>query len=340
MPESPALAADWIETARRRPVAFAQVREDAALDLEVLAACPAGARIAMIASGGCTASALAADRRAGSLLLVDASTAQLAITRLKLDLLGAPPEHRASVLGHAPQDVAARAADMSERLARLALPLDALGPLEDVAAAGLDFCGRYEAVFARVQELIKEPGPYRLPEACADAFALPALTALFGADAVRRSARPFAEHFAARLAAAQARPGAGDNPYLSLMLHGRLPERRALPWMNARARAVPPAVEFFEGGMRQALSGRKAEFDFIHLSNILDWLEPGPGAELLATARHALKPGGFVLLRRLNSNVDPRGLDPVFDWLDGRSARLHDADRSAIYSAVSLGKAR
>ena len=236
MPRSPASAADWVEAALARPVAFAQVREDAALDLEVLAACPEGARVAMIASGGCTAAALAANARTGSLLLVDANPAQLDMTRLKLALLKEAPERRA------------------------------------------------------------------------------------------------------RLLAAAARSGAAANPYLSLMTRSRLPPGGALPWMRMPGRAAPPAVEFQRGGMREALEARPGEFDFVHLSNIFDWLAPLERSALLDAARRALKPGGWVLARRLNSDFAPDGNG--LEWHHDRAERMTAEDRSAIYSEHHLGRKR
>lgn len=331
MSESPALAADWVEAARVRPVAFAQVREDAAVDLEVLAACPAGARAAMIASGGCTAAALAGSGRAASILLVDANPAQLALARLKLTLLEEEPERRAALLGHVPLE--GREERLNERMARLGLEAGLLGPI----AGGLDFCGRYESLFRRLADLTSGPDA-ALPAACADAFALPALTALFGPAAVSRAARPFAEHFAARLKAGAARPGAARNPYLSLMLHARLPAGEALPWMRLPRRPPSAALEFYRGGMREALNARGHDFDFIHLSNILDWLAPEERAALLEAAGRALKPKGFILIRRLNSDFTTADREFGIEWLDARAERMHGNDRSAIYSGLHLGR--
>jgi len=335
MHRNPALAANWVEAARARPVAFAQVREDAAVDLEVLAACPAGARVAMIASGGCTAAALAADSRTGSLLLVDASAPQLALARLKISLLADEPKRRALLLGHAAMAPEDRERELAERLARLGIEPGSLGPI----AEGLDFSGRYEAVFRRLADVLDGRGPAAIEEACADAFALPALTALFGPAAVSRAARPFSEHFAARLKAAAARPGAADDPYLSLMLNAKLPPGGALPWMRLRARTSPPAIEVFAGGMLAALEGRQREFDLVHLSNIMDWLEPDARSALLAAASRALKPGGFVLIRRLNSDFDTTALQCGIEWLETRAGRMAASDRSAIYSGLHLGRA-
>ena len=49
----------WVTETARRPIAFAQVREDALLDQWVVDRLPSGAHILMVASGGCTAAMLA-----------------------------------------------------------------------------------------------------------------------------------------------------------------------------------------------------------------------------------------------------------------------------------------
>src|SRR5213078_2896892 len=79
--------ADWLEEAAALPVAFALVREDPLLDLDVLARAGPTARVLLVASGGCTAAALAAAPNVARLHLVDPNPAQLALCRLKLRLL-------------------------------------------------------------------------------------------------------------------------------------------------------------------------------------------------------------------------------------------------------------
>lgn len=72
----------WAVQASRLPLAFAQVREDPQLDLEIIAQHPKHPVIVMIASGGETAIQVARQLPA-QLHLVDMNPAQLAITRLK-----------------------------------------------------------------------------------------------------------------------------------------------------------------------------------------------------------------------------------------------------------------
>src|SRR5262245_59442416 len=92
----------WLDEAATLPLAFALVREDALLDLDVLAGSGPEAHVIMVASGGCTAAALAAAPNIGRLHLVDPNPAQLALCRLKLRLLQTEtPDTRQALLGHA-----------------------------------------------------------------------------------------------------------------------------------------------------------------------------------------------------------------------------------------------
>src|SRR5688572_6695187 len=118
------MPAPWVPSIACRPIAFAQVREDAALDRWVVEQLDGEAEVLMIASGGCTAAALAAAAQISRLHLVDLNAAQLALSRLKLRLLAtATPDERAAVLGHTSMPMAARRQRLIAELRKLNLPL-------------------------------------------------------------------------------------------------------------------------------------------------------------------------------------------------------------------------
>ncbi len=129
------------------PLAFAQTREDSFLDnwvVDHLGSCP---RIAMIASGGCTAAHLAANPRVRSIDLVDANPAQLALTRLKIHLL----EHtagreRMELLGHQ-GTVENRQNLLPILFSNLGLHQEVFGPFDLICKRGPDYAGRYESIF-------------------------------------------------------------------------------------------------------------------------------------------------------------------------------------------------
>ena len=92
--------------------------------------------------------------------------------------------------------------------------------------------------------------------------------------------------------------------------------------------------------MAAALQEAREEFDFVHLSNILDWLTPEEALTTLDLAASALRRGGWVLLRQLNSTLDIPNLGPGFSWQRGDAEFLHARDRSFFYRQLHLGRKR
>ena len=274
----------WLERASVLPVAFAQVREDALLDYEVARSVGEGARVAMVASGGCTVALLANMENVGYVHFVDPNPAQLALTRLKLHLLETTgPEERLALLGHAPMAHLDRAARLPDELAVLDLPQDALGPIPLVSRVGPDHAGRFEFLFAALREalhdcmepldaLLSMSEPARqadrvapqtnlgrcIDQALGDVMHRSNLVRLFGEAAVRNPAAPFSTHFRGRLRQVLATLPANDNPYLWQMLKGCHPPGSLSPWLAKPPPARIPSVTWELGTMVGALADRPA----------------------------------------------------------------------------------
>ena len=361
---SPPALPPWVAEAAALPLAFAQVREDALIDLDILARLGDGARVLLVASGGCTAAALAALGRPALLHLVDPNPSQLALARLKLRLLHEGPDTRLAFLGHATMAADERTERVAEHLGRLGLAAEAIGPPAIWGQLGPDHAGRYEEVFralraalahqeAGLAELLRLSDPVRqealaaadaplgraLDDALDDAMWLPNLVALFSERATRNPVEPFARHFARRTRHALATLPAASNPWLWQMYAGRFPDGVTYPWLSAPAPARLPEVRWSCASMEAALP-TVGGFDLVHLSNILDWLAPDEARGLLDSAASALRPGGLVLIRQLNSTLDIPSPGPAFEWLEGEAAELHARDRSFFYRALHLGRKR
>lgn len=356
---------NWLDQAAAMPVAFALVREDPLLDLEVVTQAGTNARVLMIASGGCTAALLATLPGVAHLHLVDPNPAQLALARLKLHLLANVPTVRQALLGHAPLPSDERGRQLGETLAALGLTTDVLGPPEIVATIGPDHAGRYELLFAQLREALsgieceltallelRDPAEQarrtdpstQLGRAIDIAYdtvlALPNLIRLFGEGATQNPVEPFSRHFAHRTRVALATLPAADNTYLWLMLAGRLPASTPVPWLSVPTPARLPEVLFTRGMMADVLATvQDAErYHVVHLSNILDWLTPAEARRTLELAWRALFPGGQVIIRQLNSTLDIRALDEFFHWQGEQSEALHQRDRSFFYRSIHLGR--
>jgi S-adenosylmethionine-diacylglycerol 3-amino-3-carboxypropyl transferase len=353
----------WLNEACQLPVAFAQVREDALLDMEVVRQLGERVRVLMVASGGCTAAALASLSQTASLHLVDPNPAQLALTRLKVHLLAtATPAERLELLGHAPMDPTLRRVRMTGDLEALGLAAHTLGPEELVGRLGPDHAGRYERLFAALQEAMRtvisdlaevlsleDPtAQARLVEANTElggtldrafdqVMALPNLVRLFGEGATRNRVEPFARHFARRTRHVLATLPAATNPYLWQMLRGRFPPAVVYPWLAAASPARLPTITWSAVPMANTLAEAHSSFDLVHLSNILDWLPADEARHTLELAGHALRSGGLVLIRQLNSTLDIPALGGLFAWQPLAPA-LHARDRSFFYRGLYLGR--
>lgn len=355
-------SAPWLHEARQLPLAFAQVREDTLLDLAVVERLKAPARVCLIASGGCTAALLATASSVAHLHLVDVNPAQLALARLKLHLLQRrSPAERLALIGHVPMAASERSRAMEEELTALRLPGDCLGPPEVIGRLGPDHAGRYELLFAQLRKMLAEferelddllglnepnqqaakahsetPLGRALDRAFDEVMALSNLVALFGEGATRNRVEPFARHFARRTRHVLATLPAASNPYLWQMLRGRFPPRVVYPWLMAPPPSRFPEITWSATPMAEALAKVPGEFDLVHLSNILDWLSESEAQKTLELAERALRPGGWVIIRQLNSTLDIPALGR-FRW-QAEAERLHARDRSFFYRGLYLGR--
>lgn len=350
--------AEWARRAAHWPVAFAQVREDPRLDLELLRSRGSGARVIMIASGGETAICLGREPLA-ELILVDVNAAQLALTRLKWHLAAhATPERSRALLGHVPMPAAERGRELSDILRGLHLAENVFGPLEIVAARGPDQMGRYERLF---EELRAELAPQRLAlyellhsahsaavpatdlgralDAAFDrVMALPNLVCLFGEAATQNPRQPFAQHFAGRVRQALRDHPAATNPFLWQMFASTFPPGHAYDWLLDDR---PPSVQpiFRHTPMRAALDHLPAQsMTLVHLSNILDWLSVADATATLQSSARVLAPGGQVIVRQLNSSLEIAALPSGLVWDEALGAEFTTRDRSFFYPRIHVGK--
>lgn len=351
----------WAVEAAKMPLAFAQVREDPRLDVELAAALPPGAKVVMIASGGETAACLG--RLPLRLHLVDMNPAQIALARLKWVMAGETDRSAAaSLLGYAPLPPDERWRLLGKRLEKLGFPTDVFGPEEIVAAVGPDHAGRYEITFAALRErlepwaaLLEEslrsavpvdlegsPLGNALDAAFARVMTLENLICLFGEGATQNPRLPFSMHFAERTHLAFRRMPPATNPFLWQILAGRFPEETPYDWLgetSAGHRHPDATADWYHGKMDAVLDSFPDErADMIHLSNILDWLSPAEGQTLLSAAARVLKPGGRIIIRQLNSTLDIPAIESGLEWDPETGRAMEGRDRSYFYPQLHIGR--
>ncbi len=344
---------EWARRAASLPLAFAQVREDPRLDLELARSIPEGGTVVMIASGGETAACLG--RLPLRLVAVDMNPAQLALARVKWRLAGTEAaEEVAALLGHLPMPAVERRRRMKDLLDQLDLEEEVFGPPEWIAERGVDHGGRYEVCFAELRARLE---PWRgelqamlnserplvdfggawLDEAFGKVMSLDNLVCLFGKEATQNPRRSFSDHFAERTREVIGRMPPRSNPFLWQILAGCFAPGCRYDWLE-EDRPMIAEVEWRQGKMDAVLDSMSAESaDLVHLSNILDWLSPGEAEATLRSACRVLKPGGRVIVRQLNSTLEIGGLDAGIAWDVERGKAMEARDRSYFYPRIHVG---
>lgn len=354
--------ADWVESAAKLPLAFAQVREDPEVDLQVLDRLESPKRALMIASGGETAAVLAT-KSLEQIHLVDVNAAQVALTFYKLFLLEThSAAERLALLGHADCDPEQRQNTLDGYLHSIELPSDFFGPAETIARFGVDYCGRYEWLFARMrqrlrphqdalhellclsdpekQSAIAAPGTtlgQAIDAAFEETMELSKLVELFGPDATANRVKPFSQHFADQTRAVLRSQSAASNPFLHDLFLGRF-DSSPWDWLKLDPQEIQPAFSWSVSTMKEYLESEDdLRFDFIHLSNTLDWISPEEAKTVLKLAHQKLTSGGAVLIRQLNSQLDIRAIESELRWDVELSTQLHRRDKSFFYRELHVG---
>ena len=164
-------------------------------------------------------------------------------------------DSRLGVLGHQ-NDQKIIAKTDEELTSKLEQPTNVFGPLELVSRAGLDYCGRYEAVFTELQselapcmesvlKLLKLSNPVaqkdffegelraHLNSALQEVMSQSNLVELFGEAATNNRIMPFADHFLARVHESLCNLPNASNPYMWQFLLGKYPTT-GTPWLSLR----------------------------------------------------------------------------------------------------------
>lgn len=313
-----------LEFAKSFPILFSQVREDPRLDLNVIFSIPNNnINVLMIGSGGCTLGSLAYHAfKIGSIDVVDANLAQLDLCRLKLALASHSPQNRAAILGHLPmQD---RKSHLLTLFKQLNISLNIFGDFDIVSEYGPDYVGRYEWLFrAFSSDFQKTQLGIQLPKISSfeeqqavinqdvseitslfnEHFSLDTLVGLFGKEAVQNRAKPYSLHFYNRFIWSLQHQFIHQNPFFYQFAYLAYPKLAQTDFLSLPP-FRPKHITLHHCTMFDHLvSCASNSYDFIHLSNILDWLDAESRQKVLKETSRVLKPCGKVLIRQLNSTM-------------------------------------
>lgn len=303
---------------------FAIVRED--FEVELALAREAGARrVLTVASGGCTALALAHGLPGVEVHAFDVNPSQLAHCREKVSAIAAGDAARLNVGD-------GDAAGLSQRgefeklfrvlraaLTELVMPPEALEAFFRDGAAGPALLARWRA------------SPY-WPAAFEVAFAEGLLHAMFGPDATRHAPRhSYPGYFQRVFERTLAAPGAAESPWLQ---HVLLQRYVTPPDFLLAGRALP--VTWHLGALPDVPELRR--FDVVSLSNVFDWSDEAL-VRAWADAVAALAPGSVIIWRQLNNQRDWRPVfAPRFVVDEAASATATARERTGFYERVTVAR--
>ena len=340
-------------TQHEYPIAFSQVREDPRLDLQALQNCGSHARVLMIASGGDSLAYLACQKSIQSLNVLDANPAQILLSRLKIKLLELEPAERLQLLGHHQLAPEIRLHKISRLCQSMNIDIKALGSQTTLATEGLDYLGRFERLFHAMQNELSitiknklhskqafslDPNNHaELQTLFQKYFSLPILTSLFGPEATQNPLQNFDTHFLQQTLSFLQKPEAYQSPFIQQFLCGKF-LNHSYAWHSLQAQKNSAPIHYHNEIMYDFLKiSDDASFDFIHLSNILDWLSPIQASELLAEVNRCLSPQGKVFIRQLNSSLNIRDCAPFLNWHIKASEFFLQQDQSFFYRQIHFG---
>ena len=346
-----------INTAKNLPLAFAQVREDSLLDVQIIQKLGSDLSVLMVASGGCTAAFLATCPNVSRIHIVDINPSQIALCKLKLKILQeCSLKERLEILGHINIDAVTRKKLLQEHLKELNYTEDVFGPIDQVSKNGPDYMGRYEYVFAALQEQLEKhleslcfliyndciPNKeiiIELHNALKNVLTKPSLVALFGNDATQNAIKPFSDHFFEQtlMIMKNTQLASSKNPYLQQMLLGKFKENVYYPWLTQVPNSNIPEIHYSQSNMLEILKKSNDKYHFIHLSNITDWLDEKQVYTLLKHTVNCLHKGGCVFIRQLNSNLNIPKLCNALIWDETFANHLLNQDRSFFYLKLYIG---
>ncbi|MCA8955396.1 MAG: DUF3419 family protein [Planctomycetes bacterium] len=313
-----------------RPLQFAAVREDPRIEERLLRMADAR-HVLLVGSGGCTALYLRARFPGLPLTVVEPNPAQVDHLAHKLEALARFDPARFNV-GNADSTGLQECGNFETlfRLFRGALDLFVI-PADQRESR----CGRADSDWS---DVIAHP---YWPVAFAVAFGDEILRAMFGPGAVQHaSPGSYPRYFRARIEAGLAAGDCASNPWLHHVLLGKyLPHSSAWPPFLRSPPADLGPFPVIAAPLLEVASF--APFDFVHLSNVMDWMDDDGCRALARRLGAELPPGARVLWRQLNDPRDLMGLfADEFEFSAALDAELTADERSLFYNQVHAGTKR
>lgn len=317
-------------------VQFAVVREDPLLPMHVLSnVCCERSRILLIASGGCTALAVASEFVKTEITLIDKNPAQLDLVRKKIE--------------------ACKIQSVKEFKTRFNVSVD--------WADGLNECGNFESLFrgfrsfihdfvfsyeelkklfdvSKIDQIVKSKilSSKYWPVAFDLYFSDSLLNTMFGPDATQHAEKgSYPRYFQTCFEKALTRSDASVNYFLHHIFLGHYLDRPDClpPYLQKLPNSVKMSLML--GGLDD-IPEKLGEYDFIDLSNIFDWMGDDSVNKIADLLDEKMKPNAVLMFRQLNNNRNIQSRFSRISFDDEIGLKLLSQDRSFFYCKINVGR--
>lgn len=318
-----------------RKLQFAVVREDPEIELAVLERYPAR-RALVIGSGGCTVFTLRSKQPGLELLVVEPNRAQVEWIEAKSEALRTLPlAERLRAF-----DVGAEATDDHPGWTQR-------GNFEGLFRGLRRFLNEFVASAAEFHAFFDDPNPLQAQVWFANRywkvafemfFSDALLEAMFSRAATQHAAPgSYPDYFRRAFERGLIRPDADVNYFLHHVFLGHYRDD---------SRALPPYLISSVLDSHFEICAKRIEevedfsaFEFIHLSNVMDWMDESSIARLTSAIRNTTKHGTTLLWRQLNNDRDlAAGFGPAFSTDPEFERSLLSRDRSLFYCHIGVAR--
>lgn len=286
-------------------VLFSQVREDPQLELHCLENSRDNVNVAMIGSGGCILlTLLQSDTKIQRIDVVDSNIAQIFLIQLKIALVkhfSNSEEYIQFIEGKLPID---KSDSVFDKLSLPSVCKTYWCRNKSDLHNGINKIGKFEQLFS---ELRTNDFNYE------KVFDRTYLESIFGTNAVVHSLNTeFHEHFRKIIATYRnCYNSSEDNYFYHQIMTGEYPANDRPLYLQPRNYNIvrnnlvnnSTEIVFHNTTLDNFLETATADYDLIHTSNLIDWMNKESATRLLTQLHNALKPGGFATLRRLNGDL-------------------------------------
>lgn len=311
-------------------ILFSQVREDPSVEMEVIRRFlkPKKAKIILVGSGGCTVLSLLSLDNVDEIHCVDMSESQLRLIRLKIAVICYFMEKETILKffhGDDPKII-----ETLEDLEISKEDKQFWRGHNKLLLKGINQSGGFEVLF---QQLVASGFDFDT------LFDRKALISIFGESAVVNSLnKEFSDHFRQILTTYETLYRPEDNYFYHQILYNRYHPDCLPPYFDdlEAIQTSHSKIKYHTSDFVKYISKQPdRSHDFVQTSNLTDWMSHKELHSFLQDIHRVLKPGGYVVMRRLNGDYDLEKVASTYFSLDTTFV-----DRSHFYSQIVVGKVR